>query len=272
MKLYNFIFGAVALLRFRHHCELANAAGAHDEGCITRTAEEAIGTAHLLLKKGAAAGGVGICDLGDEPVGFGRDEAALDGDVTVEYLGAIKGTRLAIAARAFASDVKLYSTDEGKVTDLPEPGAWYVGDSASASTGDGDEVEVIPTKPEPAKVITRLAEAALAEAFLIVKKGTADTEVNVNGGTDEPFGIAQAIAEQDANVDVLPLLGAEGPVRMVAAKAIDIDEDVFTAASGRVTDTSGAGVFRLGKALTAAANAGDVIWVQPFFDFTAQSS
>lgn len=120
--------------------------------------------------------------------------------------------------------------------------------------------------------VTRFAEAALATRYVLVKKGTADDEVLVCGATDRPLGVIQDSAALDEEVSVQLLGGSIGSVPMVASKAIDVNDLVYTAAAGKVTDTSGAGVYCVGVALTAAAADGDVFDVAPIHTHVAQSS
>ena len=114
--------------------------------------------------------------------------------------------------------------------------------------------------------ITKLADAAIADRFLLGKKGTDEDHVAVCGAADRPFGVIEdeAAAAEDP-VAVQPLGAAGRSVLMVAAEAIAADVEVFTAASGQVQDTpTAAGTYyKVGISAKAAGTAGDEFEVIP---------
>jgi hypothetical protein len=116
--------------------------------------------------------------------------------------------------------------------------------------------------------ITKAADAAIAERFLLAKIGSASDRVNVCGAGDVPLGVICDEAAAAGDLVSVALLGARGStVRMVASGAIAQGSLVEPAASGRV-QTLGSGVGNhhvVGRALDAAASAGDVIEVDPFY-------
>lgn len=116
--------------------------------------------------------------------------------------------------------------------------------------------------------ITKAADAAITERFLLAKIGSASDRIAAAGAADTPIGVItdEAAAAGDL-VNVALLGGQSSTVRMVASAAIAQGALLEPAASGRV-QTLGAGVGThhvVGRALDAAANAGDVIEVDPFY-------
>ncbi len=116
--------------------------------------------------------------------------------------------------------------------------------------------------------ITKAADAAITERFLLAKIGSASDRIAAAGAADTPIGVItdEAAAAGDL-VNVALLGGQSATVRMVASAAIAQGALLEPAASGRV-QTLGAGVGThhvVGRALDAAANAGDVIEVDPFY-------
>lgn len=109
---------------------------------------------------------------------------------------------------------------------------------------------------------TYSAEAAISTRYILVKHGTtAGTEVDICGATDSPIGIAEDEASADEYVSIAHLGITPGTLPMVASKAIDIGEKVYTTSGGKVTDTPAAGATLVGTALSAATADGDVIVV-----------
>lgn len=114
--------------------------------------------------------------------------------------------------------------------------------------------------------ITKETDAVLTERYLLAKIGSTAARVAVCGAADVPIGVItdEAAAIGDP-VNVALLGSARNTLRMVASAAIAQGALVEPAASGRVA-TKGAGAgshYVVGRALDAAANAGDVIEVDP---------
>lgn len=122
-----------------------NIQGTHGSA-ITRTAEGAL-SAHLLLTNGTAAGvQVKLCTAATRPIGFAYDDFADGAKCSVELvMGGC--TRLAIASKAIAAGVRVYSTAGGKLTDAIVSNAYLVGESLTAAAGDGSEFEIMPLSP-----------------------------------------------------------------------------------------------------------------------------
>lgn len=112
--------------------------------------------------------------------------------------------------------------------------------------------------------ITKGADAAITERYLLGKIGSAADRVAVCGAADTPIGVITDEAAAAGDLVNVALLGSvTGTVRMVASAAIVQGALVEPAASGRVqTLGGGAGTHHVvGRALDAAAAAGDVIEV-----------
>ena len=110
--------------------------------------------------------------------------------------------------------------------------------------------------------LSRKAESALSVQNLLVKQGTAADEMDVCGATDLPLGHCMDTPAVDAYADV-QTFSAPGTRLGVASKAIAVGDPVYTAASGKLTDTSATGAFYLGRALTAADADGDEFEYDP---------
>lgn len=116
--------------------------------------------------------------------------------------------------------------------------------------------------------ITKAADAAITERYLLGKIGSASDRVAVCGAADTPIGVITDEAAAAGDTVNVALLGSvAGTVRMVASAAIAQGALLEPAASGRVqTLGAGAGTHHVvGRALDAAAAAGDVIEVDPCY-------
>ncbi len=116
--------------------------------------------------------------------------------------------------------------------------------------------------------ITKAADAAITERWLLGKIGSATDRVAVCGASDTPIGVITDEASAIGDLVNVSLLGSSrGTVRMVASAAIAQGALVEPAAGGRVaTLGAGAGTHHVvGRALDAATSAGDIIEVDPFY-------
>lgn len=116
--------------------------------------------------------------------------------------------------------------------------------------------------------ITKGADAAITERFLLGKVGSASDRVAVCGASDTPIGVITDEAAAAGDLVNVALLGSTSrTVRMVASGAISQGALLEPAASGRVqTLGGGAGTHHVvGRALDAAGAAGDVIEVDPYY-------
>lgn len=138
-----FIARAVQSIQTKGLFTAINIAGTHAGGCMTRTAEGALASRHLLVKAGTdPAKQVIVCGATDEPVGI-ADDAAADAElVAVGGLSANDGTRLAVASEAIAAEARVYTDAGGKVTDTSVTGCYLVGRAKTAAAADGDEIEI----------------------------------------------------------------------------------------------------------------------------------
>jgi len=111
--------------------------------------------------------------------------------------------------------------------------------------------------------VRRTNDAAVTARHLLWQKGAGDGTVDVNIATTCPLGVIDNEESGTGEGQTVLLLGKGPTKKMVASEAITAGEQVFTAAAGKVQDTpTGATVYLVGTALTAAAADGDIIEVQ----------
>ena len=103
------------------------------------------------------------------------------------------------------------------------------------------------------------AEGAISEGALLTLLSTG--KVDVAGLADPVIGVARRAAAAADEAVPVRLLGSSGTEEMIASKAIDIGEEVFQAAAGKVSDAHGTGARRIGIAVSAAAADDDKIEV-----------
>jgi hypothetical protein len=129
---------------------LANVAeGTHAHG-ITKLADAAITTRHLLVKIGTDIGHVALAGVSDIPLGVATDEpAAAEDPVNVALLGAGDSTLLGVASAAITAGDLLAPAASGKLRTLPATtGTYYiVGRAITAAGADGDTIEFVPSFP-----------------------------------------------------------------------------------------------------------------------------
>lgn len=151
----------------------ANLDGTHADGVVTRQAEEAISTRHLIVRQGTTKGSqVLICDEDEAPYGICLDEPALDDYAAIRLLGGGSGTALLVASEAITADDDIYVADNGKVQDEPgTAGTYYrIGKAVTSASGDGVLLEALVHAPVKVVVIAALTStngtAAAASANL----------------------------------------------------------------------------------------------------------
>ena len=116
-------------------------------------ADNAFTSRYLLAKPGSTALAIDVSDGTVAPLGIVEDETPSDGDLTyplnVALLGAVIGTRRAVASAAIAANATLVADAGGKVKTLPvAAGTYYVvGKAFGAAGADGDQIQFIPTLP-----------------------------------------------------------------------------------------------------------------------------
>lgn len=118
--------------------------------------------------------------------------------------------------------------------------------------------------------MTRIADAAHALQYLLVKFGSAATHIAIAGVADSPIGMCPDTPALGDSAAVLLLGSANESRTMVASEAIAVGVRVFAAADGKISDLpAGAGdYFCVGVALEAAAADLDEIQVDPCVPFT----
>lgn len=111
--------------------------------------------------------------------------------------------------------------------------------------------------------VRRTNDAAVTARHLLWQQGSTDNGIAVNIATTCPLGTVDNTETATGQGQTVLLLGKGNTKKMVASEAITAGEQVFTAAAGKVQDTpTGATVYLVGTALTAAAADGDIIEVQ----------
>lgn len=125
----------------------ANNVAGNRRGPLSRVAEAAVGTPHLMLTRGTnLAKQVILCTATTEPIGLAYDKAELGAYVGVERLTDGE-TKLGIASKAIAAGARVFTTAAGKLTDTAVNNSWLVGTALTAAAADGDEFEFDPCYP-----------------------------------------------------------------------------------------------------------------------------
>jgi hypothetical protein len=166
-----------------------NISGTHAGADVTRSAEAAVTTANLLLRKGTGDGQVLIGTATAKPLGTAYDTAAADEVVGVCLLGG-GATRLMVAAAAVTVDAPVYTAADGKVTPTAATGSWLVGYALTAASGDGKEFEVMTCVPSgPVYLHSTTTVAADALAIPVTHRTVAKT----TGGDAEALTLADGL-------------------------------------------------------------------------------
>lgn len=119
--------------------------------------------------------------------------------------------------------------------------------------------------------ITRVADAAIASKYLVVKQGSAADSIAVAGATDKPLGVCTdevASTQIDGQTDETPVavdIPAAGGTTIMcqAAVALTAGDTLYTAASGQVTNVPVAGCYKIGIALNSVTTQADLVEVAP---------
>lgn len=135
----------------RHQLRAWNIAEGTHKGSVTRYADEAITTRHLLYKTGSDGNHITLGDATSTPLGPVADEVATADiaavPVTVDLLGK-SGTKRMVASEAMATTgVDVFAAASGKIA---LSGSIKVGVLLTAAGADGDVVEVLDGSPAPA--------------------------------------------------------------------------------------------------------------------------
>ncbi len=119
----------------------------HGSGNVTRTAEAALTTRHLLVKKGTADGEVLVCGATDQPLGVCTDEPGIDEPGNVALLGCADGTLPMVAGKAIAVGAEVSTLAGGKVTDATTASTYKVGVALTPAAGNNEVIEVAHCYP-----------------------------------------------------------------------------------------------------------------------------
>lgn len=111
----------------------------------------------------------------------------------------------------------------------------------------------------PGGIITK-AVAGPIKRFRRVKLDGSGKLVTATS-TDRELGTLEHEAFADGEERSVRLRNVPGTRRFVAAGAVAVGADVFTADAGKVNDTNPTGSYRVGIAMTATAADGDLITV-----------
>jgi hypothetical protein len=131
---------------------LANIAeGTHGDGCITKLADAAIGTRHLLVNFGSDVDHVAVTtDCSEIPLGVVDDEAsAAEDNINVQLLGNKQGTILCVSDGTITAMGDMVTASKvaahnGYVAKLGVGADTYyiIGRALNAAASDGDLVEI----------------------------------------------------------------------------------------------------------------------------------
>jgi hypothetical protein len=113
-------------------------------GSLTKTADAALATQHLLVKFGSDASHIAVAGATDAPIGTCVDTPAADESAGVHLLGSYPGSVTMVASEAVTAGERVFAAASGKISDLPAAAADYfcVGVALESASADGDEIEV----------------------------------------------------------------------------------------------------------------------------------
>lgn len=134
-----------------------NTTKTHPDSVLTRLADAAITTRHLLVKEGSDDNHIAITALAsDEPKGVCLDEPeAAEDAAAVRVLGSGPGTVKMVGSAAIDESARVYTSTNGRVSGTPTVAGtyWWVGKALSDCSGAGVEFEVEPCLPIKVVVI-----------------------------------------------------------------------------------------------------------------------
>ena len=114
------------------------------------------------------------------------------------------------------------------------------------------------SQENPTGLITLTAGAAIKRFRRVM---LSSGKLAAAGATDRDIGTLEHESFADGDLRTVKLANFPGTRRMVAAGAIAVGAEVFTAADGKVDDVGGAGTYRIGWAVTEASADLDIIEV-----------
>jgi hypothetical protein len=154
------------------HC--INTSGSHEDAGVTRVAEAAFASPHLLCRKGTADRQILVGTVTDKPLGIVADAAAILGQIGVYLLGS-GNSQLMVGSGVITVDANVYTDAAGKVTATPAAGCWLVGRALSPCAADGDEFEVMT-------IVPILAGQTYAQTVAVSATGATVTALQAWGG------------------------------------------------------------------------------------------
>lgn len=130
----------------RERYEFANIAeGTYSTGNMSRLADAALSTRHLVVKIGSDINHVAVAGTADIALGVVNDAAeAAEDPVNVQILGRAEGTILMVASAAITAGDMVVTAASGKIRTLPgTTGTYYIiGRALEAAAADGDVINV----------------------------------------------------------------------------------------------------------------------------------
>lgn len=157
------IIGLVALFaigwRMSHPSNLIGFANTYEEAVpthqdtATRLLDADVSTRHLLFTRGTGDTTIKAAGASDLPVGTVDDTGTAGEPVSLLLLGKGK-TKKMVASEAITVGEQVFAAASGKVQDLPTGAGtyWCVGIAQTASTADGQLIEVQDCVPYPVTV------------------------------------------------------------------------------------------------------------------------
>ncbi len=113
--------------------------------------------------------------------------------------------------------------------------------------------------------LTRALDNEVATRYLLATVGAAADTVDICGESEVPLGVMTDTGAAGDLVNVALPGNTATTLLLVAAGAITVGADVFTAAGGKVQaqPTTAKSLYHIGRAVTAAQNANELIEVIP---------
>jgi len=119
------------------------------QGTMTKIADAAQATKHLLVKFGSAATHIAVNGVATAPIGTCPDTPALGDSAAVLLLGSASESITMVASEAITVGSRVFAAADGEISDLPAGAGTYfcVGVALEAAAADQDEIQVDPCIP-----------------------------------------------------------------------------------------------------------------------------
>jgi hypothetical protein len=119
------------------------------KGTMTKIADAAQTTQHLLVKFGTDADHIAIATAAGAPIGACPDTPALGDSAAVILIGVTDESVTMVASEAITVGERVFAAAAGKISDLPAAAASYfcVGQALEAAAEDGDEIQIASCVP-----------------------------------------------------------------------------------------------------------------------------